>query len=408
VHERGRAQRAPLIGRDDEISLLRLAAARVQREQAPQLITIFGQAGVGKSRLLAEFADGLDGARVVVGRCVPYGDGITYLPLVDVVSALARIRDDDRNDVALTKIAKSVEETLPADQVDRVVDAIAWTMGLALPGRATGVAIDEGVLRKLHDAWTRYLAALGREALLVLVIDDIHWASEPLLDLLDDLVAGLEQTAVLILCSARPELLDRRPSWGTGRLASSSLTLAPLSPQHAATLLGALLDTEAVPAHVAGAILEPAEGNPFFVEEMLAMLVEQGALEEREDGWSATDRLATATVPDSIHGVIAARIDLLDASERDALRRCSVMGRIFWPSAVGIDDDVLAGLGRRGLVFEQAEASFSGRREFAFKHALTHDVAYATLPRVERRDLHRAVAEWISDSVPPGRPRQRR
>ena len=130
------------------------------------------------------------------------------------------------------------------------------------------------------------------------------------------------------------------------------------------------------------------------------MLVEQGALEEHEDGWSATDRLATASVPDSIHGVIAARIDLLEAAERDALRRCSVMGRNFWPSAVGIDDDVLAGLGRRGIVFEQAETSFSGRREFAFKHALTHDVTYASLPRVERRDLHRRVAEWISDSVP--------
>ncbi len=401
MHERRRArQQAPLIGRDDEISMLRLAASRVQREQAPQLITIFGQAGVGKSRLLAEFADGLDNARVVVGRCVPYGDGITYLPLVEVASALAGILDDDRADVALAKLRRSVEDTLPANQVEGVVEAVAWTMGLALPGRATGVAIDGDVKGRLHDAWARYLAGLGREALLVLVVDDIHWASQPLLDLLDDLVTGLEQTAVLILCPSRPELLDQRPSWGTGRLTSSSLTLSPLSVQSAELLLRALLETETVPEHVAGAILAPAEGNPFFVEEMLAMLVEQGALEEHEGGWTATDLLATANVPDSIHGVIAARIDLLEAAERDALRRCSVMGRNFWPSAVGIDDDVLAGLGRRGIVFEQAETSFSGRREFAFKHALTHDVTYASLPRVERRDLHRRVADWISDSVP--------
>jgi class 3 adenylate cyclase len=400
MHEQARGQRAPLIGREDEISMLRLAAARVRREQEPQLITIFGQAGVGKSRLLAEFTEELDGARVVVGRCVPYGDGITYLPLVEVASALAGIRDDDRNDVALAKLRSSVEASLPADHVDRVVAAIAWTIGLTLPGRATGVALDEDVQRRLHDAWTRYLAGLGREVLLVLVIDDIHWASGPLLDLLDDVIAGLEQTTVLILCPSRPELLDRQPSWGTGRLASSSLTLAPLTPRHAEMLLRALLDTDALPAHVADAILEPAEGNPFFVEELLAMLVEQGALEEREGRWSVTDGLGKAAVPDSIHGVIAARIDLLEAFERDAMRRCSVMGRFFWPSAVGIDDDVLFGLGRRGLVFEQPEASFSGRREFAFKHALTHEVAYATLPRVERRDLHRRVAEWISDSVP--------
>ena len=400
LHEQARGQRAPLIGREDEISMLRLAAARVQREQEPQLITIFGQAGVGKSRLLVELAGELDGARVVVGRCVPYGDGITYLPLVEVASTLAGIRDDDRSDVALAKLRASVETSMPADQVDRVVAAIAWTIGLTLPGGATGVALDEDVQRRLQDAWTRHLAALGRETLLVLVIDDIHWASEPLLDLLGDVIAGLEQTAVLILCPSRPELLDRRPSWGTGQLASSSLTLAPLTPRHSEMLLHALLDTDALPAHVADAILEPAEGNPFFVEEMLAMLVEQGALEEREGGWSVMDRLGTAAVPDSIHGVIAARIDLLEASERDAMRRCSVMGRVFWPSAVGIDDDVLFGLGRRGLVFEQPEASFSGRREFAFKHALTHEVAYATLPRVERRDLHRRVAEWISDSAP--------
>ena len=401
VHERRQArQRAPLIGRDDEISLLDLAATRVQREHVPQLITIFGQAGVGKSRLLAEFTEALDGARVVVGRCVPYGDGITYLPLVEVASALAGILDDDRADVAIGKLRGSVEETLPANQVEGVVDAVAWTMGLALPGRATGVAIDGDVRGRLHDAWTRYLAALGRESLLLLVIDDIHWASDALLDLLDDLVTGLEQTSVLILCPSRPELLDRKPSWGTGQLASSSLTLAPLGPEYAQSLLRALLDTEDVPEHVAAAILEPAEGNPFFVEEMLAMLVEQGALEEHDDGWSATDRLSSAIVPDSIHGVIAARIDLLEAAERDALRRCSVMGRSFWPSAVEIDDEVLAGLGRRGLVFEQSEPSFSGRREFVFKHALTHDVAYASLPRVERRDLHRRVAEWISGSVP--------
>lgn len=234
----------------------------------------------------------------------------------------------------------------------------------------------------------------------MLVIEDIHWASEPLLDLLDDVIEGLEDTAVLIICPSRPELLDTRPSWGTGRLSSSSLTLAALSSTDAQSLLRALLDSESIPERVVNQILEPAEGNPFFVEEMIAMLVEQGAIEERGGGWVGTDRLALTSVPDSIQGVIAARMDLLETREREALRRCSVMGRVFWPSAVGVDDDLVATLGRRAIVSEQLASAFSGRREFVFKHALTHEVAYATLPRYERGSLHRRVAEWLGDAVP--------
>ena len=397
---RGLEYAAPLIGRTDEIALLRLAAARVERERSPQLITVFGHAGVGKSRLVSEFVEGLDNARVVVGGCVPYGDGVTYLPLAQVASALSGILDDDRVDTALEKLRLSVAGTVPSDQIERVVDAVAWTMGLSLPGHTAGIGPGGEVRQTLHDAWTKYLAALGRHELVVLVVEDIHWASEPLLDLLDDVMDRLEDTAVLVICPSRPELLDTRPSWGTGRLSSSSVTLAPLSAGDAESLLQALLDSQTLPDRVVTQILEPAEGNPFFVEEMIAMLVEQGAIEERDGGWVGTDRLALTSMPDSVHGVIAARLDLLEARERQALRRCSVMGRIFWPSAVGVDDDVIATLGRRAIVSEQFSSAFSGRREFAFKHALTHEVAYATLPRSERGSLHRRVAEWLGDSVP--------
>jgi predicted ATPase/class 3 adenylate cyclase len=391
---------APLVGREHELELLRLTATRVERERTPQLVTIFGSAGVGKTRLLDEFCDSLDGARVVVGRCVPYGDGITYLPLVDVARQLTGVLDDDRAEAAFGKVRRSVEATVAPEQVEKVAAALAWTTGLELPAETTGVAFAGDARRTLHEGWTAYVAALGRERLLVLVLDDIHWASEPLLDVLDDVMTVLEDTAVLVLCPSRPELLEIRPTWGTGRLRSSSLTLAPLGAGDAEGLLRALLRDENVAADAARAILEPAEGNPFFVEEMLAMLVEQGALEKRNGGWSSTPALATLKVPDSIHGVIAARIDLLAAAERDALRRCSVMGRVFWPSAVDIEDDVVATLARTTLVSEQPESSFSGRREFAFKHALTHEVAYATLPRSERRELHRRVAEWLVKVVP--------
>jgi class 3 adenylate cyclase/tetratricopeptide (TPR) repeat protein len=401
----GRARRhaAPLVGRDEELALLRLTASRVERERTPQLVTVFGNAGVGKSRLLEEFCDGLEHARVVTGGCVPYGDGITYLPLVDIAQRLTGVLDDEPADAASAKVRHAIEEDVPPDQVERTFAALAWTLGLELPEEAAGIAVAGDSQRTLHDGWTAYLRALGRHELLVLVVEDIHWASELLLDLLDALVAGLEDTAVLILCPSRPELLDLRPTWGTGRLRSSSLTLSPLGPNEAEGLLRALLEDESLPNDVARPILEPAEGNPFFVEEMLAMLLEHGALAKRNGGWATTEALHSLEIPDSIHGVIAARLDLLRAPEREALRRCSVMGRVFWPSAVDIDDDMIAALGQRALVAEQAESSFSGRREFVFKHALTHDVAYATLPRSERRELHRRVAEWIGHSVPDRR-----
>ncbi len=390
---------APFVGREDEIALLRLAANRVARERSPQLVNVFGQAGVGKSRLVSEFVAGLD-ARVLVGRCVPYGDGITYLPLAEIAGALAGIREDEPTDTALAKLEESVARAVAEDQRAAIVHAVGLTMGLSLPEHSAGIGGGGEVRQALQDAWTKYLAALGRHELVVLLIEDIHWASEPLLDLLDDVLAGLEDTAVLIVCPSRPELLDARPSWGTGRLDTSSLTLAPLSATDAESLLRALLGSDAIPDEVASRILAPAEGNPFFLEEMLAMLVEQGAIEERYGRWVEADRLAITSVPDSIHGVIAARLDLLESRERDALRRCSVMGRVFWPSAVEVDDDLVASLGRRAIVSEQLESAFSGRREFMFKHALTHEVAYTTLPRYERGSLHRRVAQWLADAVP--------
>ena len=403
VGARGDGRTAPLIGRDDDLALLRLTAARVERERAPHLVTIFGHAGVGKSRLVDELVRGLDTGRAVVGRCVPYGDGITYLPLAQVASELAGIRDDDRSEVALTKLRASVERTVPSEHVDHVFESLASTLGLVQPGQTAGIGGMGDAQHALRDAWVRYLDALGREELFVMVIDDVHWASGPLLDLLEHVLDALENTAVLVVCPSRPEFVDTRPTWGSARLNASSLTLAPLAPADAETLLGALLEGGAMSADVASAILQPADGNPFFVEEMLSMLVEQGALERQDGSWKATREIETLNLPDSIHGVIAARIDLLQAAEREALRRCSVMGRVFWPTAVGVDDDVIAGLGRRAIVYEQAGSSYTGRREFAYKHALTHEVAYGTLPRSDRRELHRRVAEWLRDVAPDRR-----
>ena len=218
-----------------------------------------------------------------------------------------------------------------------------------------------------------------------------------MLDLIERLAEKLAGTRVLLVCTARLELLETRPTWGAGKLNATTLSLTPLPPAEAAELVSSLLGEAQVPDDVRDRVLAHAEGNPFFLEEMLNMLIDQGVLERRNGGWVSAAGLGDASIPDSVHGVIAARIDLLEAVARDALRRCSVVGRSFWPAAVGVDEDVVDSLRRTGLVTDSPGSAIGGMREFAFKHALTRDVAYSTLPRPERRDLHRQVAEWIQE-----------
>jgi len=387
---------APIIGRDEELAVLGAIAARVVRERVPQLITLFGTAGVGKSRLLAEFVARMPAARLLKGRCLPYGDGITYWPLAQVAKDHGGILETDGADVALDKLESSVRRIVPEAQAAGVAEAIAWTIGLTLPSESTVDYLSSGEVRaRLYAAWRRYVGALGREAPTVLAIEDIHWASEPLLDLIDHLADTLVDSSVLIVCPARPELLETRPGWGAGKQNAIALNLSPLSHADSRRLVAELLDIDHVLDEARERILERADGNPFYLEEILRMLIEQGAIEHDGSGWVATERLQDVPIPDSVHGVVAARVDLLDAPARDALRRCSVMGRTFWPAAVGVDEVQVDVLARRGLVAEGHASVVAGMREFTFKHALTRDVAYQSLPRPERRELHRAIGEWI-------------
>ena len=317
-----------------------------------------------------------------------------------MAGTLAGIREDEPAEAAVAKLGRAVAETVPAEQRATVTEALGWTMGLSLPGRSAGLGSGGEARAALHEAWRTYLTLLGREGLLVLVIEDVHWASEPLLDLLEHLSAGLEDTAVLLVCPARPELLDLRPSWGTGRLDVSAVTLGRLTDADSEGLLRALLGASEIPDEVAARILQPADGNPFYLEEMLAMLVERGAIARRDGGWVATEALSETSVPDSIHGVIAARLDLLEAAEREALRRCSVMGRVFWPSAVGVDEDARGGARAPHSRLRVPRLGVLRAPRVRFKHALTHEVAYATLPRYERGELHRRAAEWLAEAVP--------
>ena len=397
--ERATGLTAPFIGRAQEIAVLAALASRVARERIPQLVTLFGVAGVGKSRLISELIDRSEGARVLRGRCLPYGEGITYWPLAEVAKQQAGILDTDSFDTALEKLRAAVDAVVDQAQAD-VLEAIAWTIGLAVTGSSIITAGPDYAQRLLADAWQQYIAGLGRRKLTAVIVEDVHWASAALLDLLEHLADALVETRVLVVCTARPEFLDIRPTWGGGRLNATTLTLAPLSMDESAELVASLLGEGHVPENLRKPILASAEGNPFFVEEMLQMLIEQGAFERQNGGWVATGRLAKVRIPDSVHGVVAARIDLLDAGARDALRRCSVVGRVFWPSALGIDAADVEPLTRRGLVTTSSQSTMAGLDEFSFKHALTRDVAYGSLPRTERRDLHRRVAEWIQRVAP--------
>jgi class 3 adenylate cyclase/tetratricopeptide (TPR) repeat protein len=392
---------APLIGRDEEITLLEMVAARSRRERVPQLVTLFGPAGVGKSRLVSELLARLPAARVLKGRCLPYGEGITYWPLAEAAKGDADILDTDPAEEAAEKLRGAVHAAVEQG-ASEVFDAIAWTIGLAGDDSPLSSLDTHTVGEALANGWQRYVGALGRRGLTVVVIEDIHWASAALLDLVEHLVDRISDACVLLVCTARPEFLAEHPSWGAGKQNATALSLTPLTAEESERLVSNLLGEARVPDGVRRPLLSSAEGNPFFLEEMLQMLIDEGALERENGGWAATRRLAELRIPDSVHGVIAARLDLLDVGAREALRRCAVVGRVFWPSAVGVDEELVAALTGTGLVSLQPVSVMAGLREFTFKHALTRDVAYGSLARPERRELHLQVADWIQN-VAPGR-----
>jgi hypothetical protein len=311
--------------------------------------------------------------------------GITYWPLAEAAKGDADILDTDPVDVALGKLRGAVEAAVEQG-AEEVFDAVAWTIGLAGDDSPLSSLDTQTVGAALADGWQRYVGALGRNGLTVVVIEDIHWASAALLDLVEHLVDRIADSCVLLVCTARPEFLAGHPSWGAGKQNATALSLTPLNAEESERLVSNLLGEARVPDDVRRPLLSSAEGNPFFLEEMLQMLIDEGALERENGGWAATRRLAELRIPDSVHGVIAARLDLLDGEAREALRRCAVVGRVFWPSAVGVDEELVAGLTGTGLVSLQPVSVMAGLQEFSFKHALTRDVAYGSLARPERRE----------------------
>jgi class 3 adenylate cyclase/tetratricopeptide (TPR) repeat protein len=404
--------RAPLVGRAGELELLLTLFDRVRAERRPHLVTIYGEPGVGKSRLVSELLERLAALssppRIVVGRCLSYGDGITYLPVGEILKGLAGISDSESAADALARVETLVAETigsLSAEERELATAALAFTLGLDTGTDRLAQLTPSALRVELHRAWRTLLSALAEREPLVVVVDDIHWADPVLLDLIEEL-ADRAQGSLLFLCPSRPELTDRRPAWGGGRRSASTVFLNPLSEAAAGDLVSQLLNVDGLRENVRGQILARAEGNPFFLEEILRQLIDEGRIVRADDRWQATDALLRFELPDTVQGVLAARMDLLKPREKRTLQHASVVGRIFWRGAVTalLDDaeevDVdLRQLEQRELIGARLASSIAGEEELAFSHILSRDVAYESLPRRERPAAHARVARWIEETT---------
>jgi class 3 adenylate cyclase len=350
---------APLVGRERELRRLHETFAQASEDRSCQLFTILGPAGVGKSRLTAEFLGSLDNATAVRGRCLPYGEGITYWPVVEVLRQLPPVKDLGLEPAAVA----AVEGLLGEQQALSAREEIPWA------------------LRKL-------LESVAATAPLVVVFDDIHWGEPAFLDLVEHVADLSRQAPLLVLCIARPELLDRRPGWGGGKLNATTVLLEPLSATQTDELLDRLLGATTLEPDLRARIRDAAEGNPLFVEEMV------GLVGDSRDGEVA--------VPATIQALLAARLDQLEPNERNVLERGAIEGRVFHRGAVQAlapeelqMETRLNGLVRKELV-RPDKPQLVGEDAYRFRHLLIRDAAYDALPKGTRAELHQRFADWLA------------
>jgi class 3 adenylate cyclase/tetratricopeptide (TPR) repeat protein len=386
--ERGGAE---LIGRKEELDLLASTLARVRREGEPQLVTLVGVPGIGKSRLIYELfnsvATGSDLTYWRQGRALPYGEGVTFWPLAEIAKAHMGILETDTAEEAEVKLARAVSEALGDDP-----DA-EWVSGHLRPLVGLEADAEFGGDRRgeAFAAWRRLFEALAERRPLVLVFEDLQWADDGMLDFVEHLVDWATSVPLLVVCGTRPELLDRRPGWGAGKPNSAIVSLAPLSEDDTARLVHALLERAVLPAEVQGALLARAGGNPLYAEEFVRMAAEAGGRGE-------------LAVPESVQGLIAARLDLLPDREKSLLQDAAVIGKLFWLGAVEALDggartsleELLHVLERKDFLRRARRSSVAGESEYAFRHVLVRDVAYGQIPRGQRGEKHRLAAEWIA------------
>jgi class 3 adenylate cyclase/tetratricopeptide (TPR) repeat protein len=406
----GHARRhdSPLVGRLAELQLFDWVFQRTVRTSTCHLLTVLGPAGVGKSRLVAAAVDAhADGATVLSGRCPSDAGGSSFWPVAEIVRRAAEIKTADSPEQAEAKLEEMLAEGsgeprggAPENRVPDGAD-IADRLGRLIGLRPAPVAPEDAVW-----AVRRFLEVLAARRPLVVVVDDLHWAQPALLDLIEQVVGLSREAPILMVTVARPELLELRPGWSGGRLNASSLLLEPLAADESVTLLEHLADEAPLPEDATRRITRTAEGNPLFLEELLAMLIEEGRLRRHGDHWVAHD-LAAASTPPSIQALLAARLDRLDAAERALLDRASVMGQAFdreavlaltpAPARAEVDAHLLALVRKEMLRSEPAP--LGGRDGYQFRHQLVRDAAYDSLPKQTRAELHEAYADWLAHAL---------
>jgi class 3 adenylate cyclase/tetratricopeptide (TPR) repeat protein len=408
VHRAGPRSETPLVGREDESALLGSLFERVRREESPHLVTLIGEPGVGKSRLLREFREQLAALDqppdVREGQCPPYGSAIAYWAVGEIVRTELGILDDDSPEAALEKVrsglAKLRVESAGDAAEERNAALIARLIGIEVPGGGPELEDDDPqrIREALFSATRVLIEGMAQRHPLVLVFEDIHWADEGTLDLIEYLARWVRAPA-LIVCLARDDLLERRQGWGGGRRNATSISLEPLSVEETRNLVAALYGDgngaqDGGATSVAAAVAERAGGNPLFAEEMVNRLRERG-----EDDPEA--------LPENVQSLLAARLDSLGKEERRLLQHAAVVGRIFWEGSLsavakehGIDvPGALGSLRDRDLVVASAGSRIAGEREYAFKHVLIRDVAYGMLPRAVRCRKHFDVAGFIEEQA---------
>ena len=388
--------RSPLVGRDDERDVLVGALSRVRTRREPQIVTVVGVPGIGKSRLVRElFREVDEDPELIVwrqGRSLPYGEGSSFWGLAEIVKAQAGILESDGAEDAIAKVAAAVRdlvtEETEAPWVERHLQSLTGVQQARSVGQAN---LDES-----FAAWRRFLEALAEAQPVVLVFEDLHWADDALLDFVDSLPDRVTGVPLLVVCSARPELLERRPDWGGGKRNATTVSLAPLSDEDTARLLAGLLGTPVLEADQQAALLQRAGGNPLFAEEYARMLA---------DG---TEPVSAA--PETLQGVVAARIDALANEEKELLQLAAVLGKVFWTDALsalaGVDpwalEERLHGLERKEFVRREHRSAVAGSKQYVFVHALVRDGAYGQMSRAARADVHRRAADWI-ETLPADR-----
>jgi predicted ATPase len=377
----------PMVGRERELGVLTGIWERVAEERRPHLVTVFGEAGIGKSRLALEFSQqiGAQGGRVMRGRSTPYGASSPYSAFAQHVKQVAQVFDSDELPDAQAKLHSALVELVGPSEAHAHAEHLGMLIGLGGEG-------DVADRETLFFSARVLVESLASRAPTLLLFEDIHWADGSLLDLLETLATRVREVPLLLLAMARPEMLSERPGWGGGLPAYTALPLDRLSNDASEELAERLLARLDAPDGRAAAVAQTAEGNPLFIEELAASLSERSA--------GAADEL-----PTSVRAIVAARLDALPPAERTVLVDASVVGRVFWRGALARmcqrDDisDLLGSLEERDLIRREAVSRIQGDQQFAFKHALIQDVAYLRLPRAARRERHAACAAYLEETT---------